>query len=141
MIIARRPARVRIAYNPVPYEEAMTLKIYHNPRCSKSRKTLELLTESGVAHSVVRYLENTPDTATICALAESLGLSVADLLRRGESEFKAATDLPDLADNKALAAWLTEHPIVLERPIVVDETTGKAIIGRPPENVLSLVSP
>jgi arsenate reductase len=113
MIIARRPARVRIVYKPVPYEEAMTLKIYHNPRCSKSRKTLELLTESGVAHSVVRYLENTPDTATICALAEGL----------------------------ALATWLTEHPIVLERPIVVDESTGKAIIGRPPENVLTLVSP
>ena len=119
----------------------MTLKIYHNPRCSKSRKTLELLTESGATHSVVPYLENTPDAATICALAESLGLSVADLLRRGENEFKTATDLPDLADNNALAAWLTEHPIVLERPIVIDEATGKAIIGRPPENVLSLVSP
>ena len=118
----------------------MSLEIYHNPRCSKSRKTLELITEAGATHSVVRYLEDTPDAATICTLAEMLGLSVADLLRRGESEFKDATDLPDLADNEALAAWISQHPIVLERPIVVDSASGKAVIGRPPENVLTLVS-
>lgn len=118
----------------------MPLEIYHNPRCSKSRRTLELITESGAAHSVVLYLNDTPDAATICTLAEKLGLSVADLLRRGESEFKDATDLPNLADNEALAAWITQHPVVLERPIVADSESGKAIIGRPPENVLELVA-
>ena len=118
----------------------MAVTIYHNPRCSKSRKTLELITESGVAHAVVLYREDVPDARTIVGLAEKLGLSVADLLRRGESEFKEATDLPDLTDDAALAAWVSLHPIVLERPIVVDDESGKAVIGRPPENVLQLLS-
>lgn len=118
----------------------MAVTIYHNPRCSKSRQTLELITESGAAHTIVLYRDDTPDAKTIVALAEKLGLSVAGLLRRGESEFKEATDLPDLADNAALAEWLSQHPIVLERPIVVHNATGRAIMGRPPENVLKLLS-
>ncbi len=118
----------------------MAVTIYHNPRCSKSRKTLQLIAESGVAHSVVLYLEDTPDASSIIHLGEKLGMPVADLLRRGESEFKEATDLPNLADNVRLAEWLEAHPIVLERPIVVDEETGQAVIGRPPENVSKLLS-
>jgi len=118
----------------------MSVTIYHNPRCSKSRKTLELITASGVAHTSVLYLEAAPDASTICDLAAKLGVSVADLLRRGESAFKEATDLPELSDNAALASWIAEHPITLERPIVVNNETGKAVIGRPPENVLTLVS-
>ncbi len=117
----------------------MAVTIYHNPRCSKSRQTLELITDSGAAHTVVLYREDTPDGQTIADLAEQLGLSVADLLRRGESEFKDATDLPDLADNAALAEWISRHPVVLQRPIVVDNQTGKAVMGRPPENVLELL--
>jgi arsenate reductase len=68
-----------------------------------------------------------------------IGVHVADLLRRGEDEFKQAGDLPDLADDAALAKWLEAHPKVIERPIVVDEDRGKAVIGRPPENVLGLI--
>ena len=117
----------------------MAVTIYHNPRCSKSRKTLELITDADAAHTVVLYRDDSPDAQTIVGLAEKLGLSVADLLRRGESEFKEATDLPDLADNAALAEWLSQHPIVLERPIVVDNESGKAVMGRPPENVLELL--
>jgi len=118
----------------------MAVTIYHNPRCSKSRKTLELITNSGTAYRVVLYKEDTPDGQTIAGLAESLGLAVADLLRRGESEFKEATDLPDLADNSALAEWLAQHPAVLQRPIVVDDESGIAIMGRPPESVLGILS-
>ncbi len=118
----------------------MAVTIYHNPRCSKSRKTLELITASGIAHVVVLYLDDTPSADAIVGLAGKLGLAVADLLRRGEAEFKDATDLPDLDDDTSLALWLTAHPIVLERPIVVDENSGKAVIGRPPENVLQLLS-
>lgn len=117
----------------------MTVTIYHNPRCSKSRKTLELIEDAGVEPEIVLYLQDTPAAAEIAALAQSLGKSVADLLRRGESAFKEATDLPDLADNTALAAWVAAHPIVLERPIVVDTATGRAVIGRPPENVTELL--
>ena len=117
----------------------MAVTIYHNPRCSKSRQTLELISNSGAAHSVVHYLEEMPDSAAVLGFAAALQLPVADLLRRGESAFKDADDLPELADNAALAAWISAHPIVLERPIVVDDESGLAVIGRPPENVLRLL--
>ena len=118
----------------------MSLKIYHNPRCSKSRKTLEIIQEAGIQPTIVQYLEETPDAAEILDLAGKLGKSVADLVRRGESQFKEAADLPDLDDNVALASWIEAHPIVLERPIVVDTDSGNAVIGRPPENVNELLS-
>ena len=117
----------------------MAIKIYHNPRCSKSRKTLELIRDAGIEPEIVLYLDDTPPAAEIVALAKSVGKPLADLLRRGESAFREAADLPDLADDAALAAWLTAHPIVLERPIVVDTGTGKAVMGRPPENVSDLL--
>ena len=118
----------------------MAVTIYHNPRCSKSRQTLQLITDSGTAHTIVAYLDDSPDAAAIADLASKLGVAVADLLRRGESDFKEATDLPDLSDDAGLADWLAKHPIVLERPIVVNDNSGKAVIGRPPENVLALLS-
>lgn len=118
----------------------MALTIYHNPRCSKSRKTLEILQTAGVATTIVPYLEETPDAARILAIAAQLGTSVAALLRRGESAVKDATDLPPLDDDAALAAWIAAHPVALQRPIVVDSESGKAVIGRPPENVHELIS-
>jgi len=118
----------------------MAVTIYHNPRCSKSRRTLQIITDSGTAHKLVLYLEESPDAATIVGLAGKLGMSVAELLRRGESEFKEASDLPELADDARLAEWVAAHPIVLERPIVVNDESGKAVIGRPPENVSALLS-
>ena len=117
----------------------MSIKIYHNPRCSKSRKTLELLEQAGVTPTIVEYLKTPPDAATTLRNANLVGVRVADLLRRGEDEFKQANDLPDLADDAALAAWLEKHPKVIERPIVVDEDAGRAVVGRPPENVLELI--
>ena len=113
----------------------MTITIYHNPRCSKSRKTLELIEKAGVNPTVVRYLENPPDGGRIQQLAAALGLPVADLLRRNEDDFRNATNLPDLHDDAALANWLAAHPGVLQRPIVIDDDAGIAVIGRPPENV------
>ena len=118
----------------------MPLTIYHNPRCSKSRKTLEIIQNAGVEPTILLYLEDTPAASEILAISQKLGKSVADLLRRGESTFKEATDLPDLSDDAATAAWIEAHPIVLERPIVVDTGTGKAVVGRPPENVNDLLS-
>lgn len=117
----------------------MSVTIYHNPRCSKSRKTLELIQQAGIEPTVIRYLEEPPDAGTIADLAGKLGLGVAALLRRGEQAFREAGDLPDLADDGALAAWVAANPIVLQRPIVVDDKTGRAIIGRPPENVLEML--
>lgn len=128
----------------------MSLTIYHNPRCSKSRQTLQIIADSGSEHRVVNYLQDAPSAATIIELAKRLGVAVEDLLRRGEATFKDASDLPSLQDDQALAEWLAAHPIVLQRPIVVNESIdsesidnkskGSAIIGRPPENVRVLLS-
>lgn len=115
----------------------MTLTIYHNPRCSKSRKTLELINENGLDPEVVEYLKTPPDSEVILRLAAELGLPVRSLMRTGEAAYKEATDIPDESDDDALASWLSQHPIVIERPIVSDGT--RAVIGRPPENVLSLL--
>jgi len=117
----------------------MSVTIYHNPRCSKSRKTLEIIEASGIEPTIVPYLQEPPTAAEILGLAAGLGLPVAGLLRRGEAAFKEATDLPSLDDDAALAAWLSANPIVIERPIVVNTGSGKAVIGRPPENVEELL--
>lgn len=117
----------------------MSITIYHNPRCSKSRKTLEILEQSGITPTIVEYLSTPPDAETTLRHARLIGVRVADLLRRGEEEFKQANDLPDLDDDDKLAKWLEAHPKVIERPIVVDEANDRAVVGRPPENVLELV--
>jgi len=117
----------------------MTITIYHNPRCSKSRKTLELIQDAGVAPAVVRYLDDPPDGDRVLELAATLGVPVADLLRRNEDDFRNAPDLPDLEDDASLAIWLAAHPRVLQRPIVIDDDAGLAVIGRPPENVADLL--
>lgn len=116
----------------------MSIRIYHNPRCSKSRNSLNLLLESGAEPEVIEYLRTPPDAATIQRLAKLIGVPVAGLLRRGEAEFKEAADLPELGDDAALAAWLADHPRVIERPIVVSAAGDRALIGRPPESVLEL---
>ena len=117
----------------------MTITIYHNPRCSKSRKTMTIIEDAGITPTVVRYLDEPPTAAAILALSKQLGRPVKEILRRGEAPFKEATDLPALTDDAALAAWLEKHPIVLERPIVVDSASGRAVIGRPPETVEELL--
>ncbi len=118
----------------------MGITIYHNPRCSKSRKTLDIIRSAGVEPTIVPYLQEPPDGAEIVAMAGQLGVAVAELLRRGEDAVKQADDLPGLDDDEALAHWIASHPIALQRPIVLDERTGRAVIGRPPENVTKLVS-
>jgi arsenate reductase len=118
----------------------MSIKIYHNPRCSKSRKTLEILESAGVSPTIVEYLKFPPSADETLRNARLLEVPVANLLRKGEDEFKNAADLPGLDDDAALAAWLERHPRVIERPIVVDDVAERAIIGRPPENVLELVA-
>lgn len=117
----------------------MTITIYHNPRCSKSRKTLEILESNGVSPSIVEYLDTPPDAETLRRLATLLEMPLADLLRRGEALFRNAGDCVPLDDEQALADWLHENPGVLQRPIVVDEVGNRAVMGRPPENVLALI--
>jgi arsenate reductase (glutaredoxin) len=117
----------------------MTITIYHNPRCSKSRQTLELIKNAGVRPRIVKYLDDPPGPERIRELAATLGVPVAELLRRNEDEFRTAADLPDLGDDASLAAWLARHPRVLQRPIVIDDGARAAVIGRPPEKVRQIL--
>jgi len=110
--------------------------IYHNPRCSKSRNTLALLEEKGVSPNVVLYLETPPDAAELQGLLQKLGMKAADLVRRGEADYKAAGLDRESSDEDVLAA-MVKYPKLIERPIVV--RGRKAVLGRPPENVLELI--
>ncbi len=109
--------------------------IYHNPRCSKSRETLKLLEERGLAPRVVEYLKTPPTEAELVRILALLGKSPRDLLRRKEAA-EAGID-PDALADAALIAAMVAHPAVIERPIVVAE--GKAAVGRPPEAVLAIL--
>jgi arsenate reductase len=117
----------------------MTITIYHNPGCSKSRKTLELIESRGISPRIVEYLKETPDAATLLKLAELLRQPLTAVLRTSEAEFAEAGGALFLDDDAKLAGWLQEHPRVLQRPIVVNEETRCAIIGRPPENVYDIL--
>jgi arsenate reductase len=116
----------------------MSLTIYHNPQCSKSRRTLEIIREHGIEPRIVEYLKEAPSKDEILALARRLGRPVESMLRKHEDVYKEAAERLDHSD-EALAEWLSEHPRALERPVVVDDKRGRAVIGRPPENVLELL--
>ena len=117
----------------------MKITIYHNPGCSKSRKTLELIESHGIKPKIVEYLAEPPDAQTLLRLAAVLNMPLAELLRKSEDDFKSAAQSVPLDDDAALAAWLHDHPRVLQRPIVVDEDRNQAVVGRPPENVLEII--
>lgn len=115
----------------------MSVRIYHNPRCSKSRQTLALLHEHGIEPEVVAYLEQPPDAAELDALLQALGLEPRELMRRKEAEYRAlGLDDPTL-DRERLIAAMVAHPRLIERPIVVRD--GRARLGRPPQAVLELL--
>jgi arsenate reductase len=113
------------------------LTLYHNPRCSKSRSALELLEARGLTPNVVRYLETPLDAGQIKALLGKLGISARQLLRTGEDEYKMLQLADDSLSEAQLIAAIAEHPKLMERPIL--EVGDKAVIGRPPENVLELL--
>ncbi len=114
----------------------MKVTIYHNPRCSKSRQTLELLQQHDVEIDVVEYLKTPPDADRLAHLLRTLGVGARDLLRTGEAAYRElGLDDPSV-DESALLDAMAEHPVLIQRPIVV--AGDRAVIGRPPENVHSL---
>ena len=115
----------------------MTVTIYHNPRCSKSRQTLALLEERGVAPDVVEYLKTPPSAGELKAILRKLGLKPWDLLRNKEARCAELGLKERAVPDDELIALLVENPILIERPIVV--AGKKAAIGRPPESVLAIL--
>jgi arsenate reductase (glutaredoxin) len=115
----------------------MSVKIYHNPRCTKSRQTLQLLNDKGIEPEIIEYLKTPPSAAELADILEKLGIEPRALMRKQEAEYKA-NGLDNMAlDTQALINGMVSHPILIERPIVV--ANGKAAIGRPPENVLGIL--
>jgi len=114
------------------------LTLYHNPRCSKSRSALALLEARGLAPTIVRYLDTPPDAATLTALLGKLGIGARQLLRTGEDDYQALNLADSSLSDSDLIAAMAAHPKLIERPILV--SGDKAVIGRPPENVLEILA-
>ncbi|MGB8274043.1 MAG: arsenate reductase (glutaredoxin) [Alphaproteobacteria bacterium] len=111
--------------------------IYHNPRCGKSRQTLELLRARGIEPKVIEYLKTPPTAAELKRILRLLGRTPRELMRRQEEPYRTLhLDDPKLGDDKLVAA-MVENPILMERPIVLAD--GKAAVGRPPESVLEIL--
>lgn len=128
-------------YPPEPSRRKtkMGVTIFHNPRCGKSRATLQLLAERGIKPTVVEYLKTPPSAKELANILALLGLAPRDLMRKGEAVYReAGLDDPAL-DRDTLILAMVEHPILIERPIVL--ANGQAAIGRPPEKVLCILKP
>ena len=115
----------------------MNIQILHNPRCSKSRATLQLLKDNGVEPEIILYLDTPPDVSQLTAILNKLNMRPRDLMRKGQPEYKAlGLDNEQLSDDQLKAA-MVKAPILIERPIVL--ANDKASIGRPPESVVEIL--
>jgi arsenate reductase len=118
-------------------EDRMTVTMYHNPRCSKSRQTLKLLQEKGVEPRIVEYLKTPPDAKTLKSILKKLGIEPRALMRRKEAPYKELNLADPALGEDALIESMVENPILIERPIVL--ANDKAALGRPPEKVLDIL--
>ncbi|MEX2454699.1 MAG: arsenate reductase (glutaredoxin) [Rhodospirillaceae bacterium] len=115
----------------------MTVTIYHNPRCSKSRATLALLQDKGIDPTIVEYLKSPPNKAELARILEGLGMEPRDLMRQKEAPY-AELNLADRELSRdSLIDAMVANPVLIERPVVVND--GRYALGRPPENVLEIV--
>lgn len=115
----------------------MTITIFHNPRCSKSRATLALLQQRGVEPEIRLYLENPPDAAELRSILDRLGLTARELIRKGEAEYREQGLANQELGEEELIAAMAATPRLIERPIVL--AGRRAAIGRPPEAVLEIL--
>lgn len=114
-----------------------SVTIYHNPRCSKSRQTLQLLEEQGITPTIVEYLKTPPSKKTLADILKKLNLSARDLLRTGEADYKEQGLADKELTDDALLQAMVDYPKLIQRPIVI--ANQKAAIGRPPESVLEIL--
>jgi arsenate reductase len=115
----------------------MSVTIYHNPRCSKSRQTLALLRDHSTDIEVVEYLEAPPDAATLSRILDLLGKDPREVLRKKEEPYGRLGLSDPALSRDALIQAMVDNPILIERPIVL--ANGKAALGRPPESVLEIL--
>lgn len=112
------------------------MKIYHNPRCGKSRQTLKIIEEHDIQPEIIKYLEKPPTADELREIVNMLGIKAEKLVRKGEKIYKENYKGKEMSEEDWIRA-MTEHPILIERPIVIKG--DKAVLGRPPENVISLL--
>ncbi|MBF0446341.1 MAG: arsenate reductase (glutaredoxin) [Magnetococcales bacterium] len=115
----------------------MSVTIYHNPRCSKSRQGLQILQDKGVEPNIVEYLKTPPDAKTLTDILAKLGMEPRDLMRKKEAEYKDNGLQDESLSKEDLIAAMVKFPKLIERPIVVSK--GKVALGRPPENILNII--
>jgi arsenate reductase len=115
----------------------MPVRIFHNPRCSKSRATLELLRERGIEPEITLYLEDPPSAGELTEILELLGRKPRELMRRGEDEYQALGLADESLTDRELIQAMVTTPKLIERPIVL--ANGRAAIGRPPVSVLEIL--
>jgi arsenate reductase (glutaredoxin) len=115
----------------------MSVTIYHNPKCSKSRQTLELLSTKDITPTIIEYIKNPPTVEKLKEILSQLGITPRDLMRKKEDTYKKLVLGTPSLTNKDLIDLMIEHPILIERPIVI--ANGKAVLGRPPEQVLDIL--
>ena len=115
----------------------MAVKIYHNPRCSKSRQALALVQEKGIEPDVILYLKTPPSPAELSKILDMLGMAPHDLMRKKEAPYKDNNLGDEHLDQDTLIRAMVDNPLLIERPIVV--ANGKAALGRPPEAVLDIL--
>lgn len=120
----------------IPNMKTETLRIYYNPRCSKCRDVVAIVTERGYQTELVKYLDTPPDREELRGLLKKLGMKPLDLIRKSEDIFKQKYAGNTLSDEEWLEAMLA-HPVLIERPIVV--RGNKAVVARPAEKVLDLL--
>ena len=113
------------------------ITIYHNPRCSKSRKTLQLLRDNSIKPKIIEYLKTPLKKNELKKISELLGLRPKEFIRKNENDFKKNNYGEIVDDDEKIIAAMVSHPKIIERPIVVADTI--AVIGRPPENVLKVL--
>ena len=113
------------------------MKIFHNPRCSKSRKTLEIIQQQGIEPEIIKYLEQPPSIEELTMVLSLLQLQPRELMRKNEAEYKDNNMADESLSNTELIQLMHQFPKVIERPVVINN--GKAVIGRPPESVLDII--
>ena len=115
----------------------MTIRIFHNPRCSKSRATLALLQERGIEPEITLYLESPPDAGELRSILQKLGLTAREMMRKGEAEYREQGLADESLTEDELIAAMVASPRLIERPIVL--ANGRAAIGRPLESVIEIL--
>ena len=116
----------------------MSTKIYHNPRCSKSRQTLQLLNDNGVEAEIIEYLKTPPSAAQLKDILTALDMTPRQLMRKKEAQYKDNNLADESLTEDQLIAAMVKFPKLIERPIVIS-SDNKTVLGRPPENVLDII--